>query len=310
MNDSASAISAPEENFLRRFAAIASNTREQGDLFERLIQEWLLNAPPHKDRFRKVSLWREWTAARNFDRRDVGIDLVAETIDGEYCAIQCKFYDTESTLYLGNLNNFIAALNSLWGEDSFAFGLAVTTTQSWSAHTENSIKRSTIPCQRVDFLHELFDATIDWDKTLGLLSYEPDTTPVIAKDAQKEMVMGREDAPLVDLPALLKQLLPKPAAKDKKQLRPHQQQALNDVLAGLKSAERGKLIMACGTGKTFTALKIAEKLFGKTNVPRQHFISGAVVVVAVPGIARMVAGKHASVAKFCGVFGQQGGARQ
>ena len=48
-----------------------------------------------------------------------------------------------------------------------------------------------------------------------------------------------------------------------KQLRDHQQTALNAVAAGLKDAERGKLIMACGTGKTFTSLKIAEQQTGK-----------------------------------------------
>ena len=43
------------------------------------------------------------------------------------------------------------------------------------------------------------------------------------------------------------------------QLRPHQKAALEDVIAeACQDADRGKLIMACGTGKTFTALKIAE----------------------------------------------------
>ena len=50
--------------------------------------------------------------------------------------------------------------------------------------------------------------------------------------------------------------------KIKKQLRPHQQQALDAVLSGLGAADRGKLIMACGTGKTFTSLKIAEAVAG------------------------------------------------
>ncbi len=49
----------------------------------------------------------------------------------------------------------------------------------------------------------------------------------------------------------------------KNEIRPHQQQALKDVMAGLEQADRGKLIMACGTGKTFTALKIAETLAPK-----------------------------------------------
>ena len=44
--------------------------------------------------------------------------------------------------------------------------------------------------------------------------------------------------------------------------RPHQQEAFDDVLEGFKTSDRGKLIMACGTGKTFTALRIAEALAG------------------------------------------------
>ena len=49
----------------------------------------------------------------------------------------------------------------------------------------------------------------------------------------------------------------------KKQLRLHQEEALAAVQDGLSKADRGKLIMACGTGKTFTGLKIAETLAGK-----------------------------------------------
>jgi predicted helicase len=52
----------------------------------------------------------------------------------------------------------------------------------------------------------------------------------------------------------------------KKKLREHQQFALKDVADGFAKADRGKLIMACGTGKTFTALKIAEHLAPKGHV--------------------------------------------
>lgn len=43
-----------------------------------------------------------------------------------------------------------------------------------------------------------------------------------------------------------------------KNIRPHQQAALEATHRHFAQAERGKLIMACGTGKTFTALRIAE----------------------------------------------------
>ena len=48
----------------------------------------------------------------------------------------------------------------------------------------------------------------------------------------------------------------------RKDLFDHQVKALNAVCDGLKDSDRGKLIMACGTGKTFTSLRIAEKIAG------------------------------------------------
>ncbi|WP_273758153.1 type ISP restriction/modification enzyme [Bartonella sp. AU55XJBT] len=63
----------------------------------------------------------------------------------------------------------------------------------------------------------------------------------------------------------------------KKKIRPHQGEALRFVRAGLAEADRGKLIMACGTGKTFTSLKIAEDLAGQ----------GKFVLFLVPSLALM-----------------------
>ena len=65
--------------------------------------------------------------------------------------------------------------------------------------------------------------------------------------------------------------------EEKKKLRPHQEEALEAVRDGLGDADRGKLIMACGTGKTFTGLKIAEELGGK----------GKLILYMVPSLALM-----------------------
>ncbi|WP_245190965.1 DEAD/DEAH box helicase [Jannaschia formosa] len=64
---------------------------------------------------------------------------------------------------------------------------------------------------------------------------------------------------------------------ESKTLRPHQQEALDAVRAGLTEADRGKLILACGTGKTFTSLRIAEDLVGV----------GGTVLFMVPSLALM-----------------------
>ncbi len=63
--------------------------------------------------------------------------------------------------------------------------------------------------------------------------------------------------------------------KDQKQLRPHQVSALKDVIDGFQRHDRGKLIMACGTGKTLTALHIAEEQVG----------IGGIVLYVVPSIS-------------------------
>jgi superfamily II DNA or RNA helicase len=63
----------------------------------------------------------------------------------------------------------------------------------------------------------------------------------------------------VDWPALPTALRP---GRPRKQARPHdyQREAIKKVVGGFDSADRGQLIMACGTGKTLTALFLREKL--------------------------------------------------
>ncbi len=51
----------------------------------------------------------------------------------------------------------------------------------------------------------------------------------------------------------------------KKEPREHQLDAIRCVHEGFEEHDRGKLIMACGTGKTFTGLKIAEAIVGKAK---------------------------------------------
>ena len=65
---------------------------------------------------------------------------------------------------------------------------------------------------------------------------------------------------------------------DQRTLRPHQRTAMKAVTSGLANpGSRGKMIMACGTGKTLTSLRIAEKLVG----------TGGRVLYLVPSLALM-----------------------
>lgn len=68
---------------------------------------------------------------------------------------------------------------------------------------------------------------------------------------------------------------PKIRAKKPKKLRDYQLAAMDDVVSGFKEYQRGKMIMACGTGKTLVSLRIAEKLTGK----------GGTVLYLVPSIS-------------------------
>ena len=54
--------------------------------------------------------------------------------------------------------------------------------------------------------------------------------------------------------------------KDKPEPDPHQVKAIEDVTTGLKTVDRGQMIMACGTGKTFTTLWIKEALNAQTTL--------------------------------------------
>lgn len=109
------------------------------------------------------------------------------------------------------------------GRKPFAHRIIVSSTDHWSDHAENALVDQQPPVSKIT-LHDLEGSQIDWTK------YQSKKAPVF---------------------------------KAKKTQRAHQESALKAVTAGLKDADRGKMIMACGTGKTFTSLKIAEAMAGK-----------------------------------------------
>jgi superfamily II DNA or RNA helicase len=78
------------------------------------------------------------------------------------------------------------------------------------------------------------------------------------KDVVRYMRKDFEEA-AVDYPVHVSELSsvkPKP----KPTPRPHQEEAIDAIAKGLATFDRGQLIMACGTGKTFTTLWIKERL--------------------------------------------------
>jgi superfamily II DNA or RNA helicase len=82
-------------------------------------------------------------------------------------------------------------------------------------------------------------------------------------DAQDKKVtrylLSHFDESNIEYPASIEDLS-KAKPKDKPKPREHQLEAIEAVTSNFKDTDRGQMIMACGTGKTFTTLWIKEKL--------------------------------------------------
>ncbi|RQX13377.1 damage-inducible protein [Micromonospora ureilytica] len=123
------------------------------------------------------------------------------------------------------------------GKEGFLERIIVSTTDKWNGNAEDAIKGQAVPVRRVG-LSDLEHSRVDWAQ----FSLEtPDYLPM----------------------------------RGKKTPRPHQRVAIDKVTVGFGEHDRGKLIMACGTGKTFTSLRLAEENVG----------TGGKVLFLVPSIS-------------------------
>ena len=213
-------------DILAKYREISFSERDKGTRFERLMRAYLMTDPKYTAIFKDVWLWEDFFARGELGGVDTGIDLVAETIGGNYWAIQCKCYLESKTIEKDDVDTFLSTSGRYFhtptGEQTGFFArLWISTTDKWTSNAENALKGQAIEVQRIH-LYDLANAPVDWD-------------------VLESGVHGNGAR----------------AAKHK--LRPHQEEAVNDTVEYFKYADRGKLIMACGTGKTFTALRIAER---------------------------------------------------
>ena len=210
------------DTILTKYRGAARDNRDLGDRFERLIERYLLADPQYANRLSDVWLWAEWP-----DRpgADVGIDLVARERDtGVYWAIQCKFYGPSTTLSRRHVDSFFTASGQSFTVDGqehhFAHRLVVSTTDRWGPNVESAIRDQLIPVGRLT-LHDLAESPVDWSR--------------LDDDGRGTLGVRAPNTP-----------------------RDHQKEAIAASIAGFATSDRGRLIMACGTGKTFTSLKLAE----------------------------------------------------
>ncbi len=206
------------------------NQRHKGSWFEKVSKRFL-EEHDSANEYESIKLWSEWELRGN--EGDRGIDIVIQTTSKEYIAVQCKFH--QDRVSLNDISNFLSKLQSGVGEVRFKKGIIIST----SDLTSNALKeieqiRSAGMGIDIDEITEedFIYSRIDWEK------FDPTKT--------------QDELPLCD----------------KKKPRSHQQEAINatkEYFSDPKNA-RGKLIMACGTGKTYTSLKIMETLDPKITL--------------------------------------------
>lgn len=122
-------------------------------------------------------------------------------------------------------------------KEHFDSGIIFSTTDKWSKNADEALQGTSKPVVRIG-LHAMEDSGVNWD---AFSLTEPDQLELVGKKSPF----------------------------------PHQAEAIGDAVRHFETNTRGKLIMACGTGKTFTSLKIAE-----TMVP-----DGGTMLFLVPSIA-------------------------
>ncbi|MCQ2765049.1 DEAD/DEAH box helicase [Helicobacter pylori] len=206
------------------------NLRHKGSLFEKISKQFLQEHDSANE-YESIDLWYDWKLRGK--ERDKGIDIVIQTASKEYIAVQCKFH--QNSVSYNDISPFLTQLQSGVGEVRFKKGIIIST----SNLTSEALKaieqiRSTGMGIDIDEITEedFIYSRIDWEK------FDPTKT--------------EGEIPLCD----------------KKRPRPHQTEAIEKTkkyFSDPKNA-RGKLIMACGTGKTYTSLKIMEALDPKITL--------------------------------------------
>ena len=213
---------------LGKYRADSLSEAEKGTKFEELVRVYLLMLPKYHGMFDKIWLWRDFPYRKDFGSgHDVGIDLVALTVAGEYWAIQCKCYQDDAYISKESVDTFLSTSGKRFSDNllepkCFSRRLWISTTDKWSEHAESTLENQIPPVMKIG-LAELVSSPIDWA-------------------VAEARAHGRAACPHA-------------AARTPFE---HQKDAIKAAHEHFKAHDRGKMIMACGTGKTYTSLKIAE----------------------------------------------------
>ena len=211
------------ERALDHLRAIAGTEAEKGRLFERLIKAYLAADPLYGDRFSQVWLWSEWAAERSGFS---GNDTGIDLVAEERSGGYCAIQCKCYAAGTRITKGHLDSFISASAREPFTARMVIDTGDEWGPNAKKTIEPLKPACAVLRF-GDLAERPVDW--------------PDLATQDPEKLTVRRE---VFDL-------------------RPHQRAALGDVMAGFGTSDRGKLIMACGTGKTFTALRIAEQMAGE-----------------------------------------------
>ena len=224
----------PLEELLDKWRASSNTEREKGTYFEKFVREFLSNDKTYSPQFEKVYAYQDW-AKQDEAKQDLvkeQEDIYATDIGIDLVAKNADddFYTAiQCKFYDENATIAKRGIDSfLAASDNVSFSRRIfvdTTNKGISDNVEKQLENTKTPLTRID-LAALENSSIDWSEYLS---------SEVIKQTPKKI------------------------------LKAHQKEALAATEKGFKTADKGKLIMACGTGKTLITLKIAEKLAGKNK---------------------------------------------
>ena len=193
-----------------------------GNEFERLMKQYLSVDPLYKERFTNVYLWKEWAALRT---EYDGVDTGIDLVARESNGEYCAIQCKCFAEDTRVTKPQIDSFISASAGKLFTKRILVHTGSELGPNVRRTIEPLGSDFQVIGYGH-LASRPIDW--------------PDLRREVPEQLDYRIE----------------------RFSLRPHQQEAFNDVINGFQDSDRGKMIMACGTGKTFTALRIAEEIAG------------------------------------------------
>lgn len=212
-------------NLLQSIEKISLTNRDKGTSFENLMIQYFLNEPKYAEIYTEVLSYSDWV--EKYGEKLKVTDKRDYGIDLIAVTIDGEFHPIQCKNY--NTTKIqkkdIDSFLGGSGKSYFSYRYIVASTDDWTDNAKSSLLDAHPPVATISLL-DLEGSLIDWTQ----FDFDPNVKPIF---------------------------------RDKKQLRTHQRPALQAVKHGLAAADRGKLIMACGTGKTFTSLRIAEELAGR-----------------------------------------------